>query len=557
MARPEQVFDAHNLESVLLACVQPRRAQRIVILLDGPIRALIEQVRVRALPERGVQIRAGTREGARALGLAFLALGGRIETGSDPSAQQQPGSWVPLSSILSQARVWADSIKDLLGPLGGLGATPSLDKARLQAHALPDMADRVARLADGKRSIVQVFEAAGNDELLVARILNRLFVEGLLTVPVSRTEDDDPLLPAPRPPPSHFDMPERGWGHTSAMPETDLNEFEGQAVRTDIRHWLHTEAPPDSWQSEAAFKHAFSGDLEPQDEASAPTERPEPSNVGNSGPESEKPSVAAPVAEAGPVSVPVAPEVAQTPAPVSHLRVAPPPPDSAGKEAVGRVRQAVPFTTGRPQASEDEALLQEAGVGAGGVSPLVWVLAVAAIIVVIIVVRGGCNEPPPATIVAPPVATASVATTTVSTATVAIAPADDGPAADGLRPTVAAADAPEVVRRAESLIEAERFREAGRLLKRLRTTRPQDPAVLILSGMVFVDTNRLRAAHTMAEQALALDARSFRAWVLKGSVLQFQGKNTRALAAYARALELGPDHPMSDQVRAVMGSLKP
>ncbi len=561
MARPEQLFDAHNLESVLLAAVEPRRPQRIVILLDGPIRAVTEEVRVRAQPERGVQIRAGLREGSRALGLAFLAEGGRVETGIDPSPQRQPGAWTPLSAILSQARVWANSIQDLLRPLGGLSARPNSDGPRINALGLPEMAIRVAELADGRRSVAQVFQAAGVDELLVARILSRLHAEGalVLTGQDDDKDEDDPLLPAPRPPASHFDMPERGWGNTSALPETDLNEFEGQAVRTDIGHWLQTEAPPESWQSEAAFKDAYSGDLEVQDEGAAPTERP---------------AVVGPSAEAAPPPASLAAVPSETPAQVvdspvprrSHLRVATPPPqDSPTREAVGRVRQSVPFTTGRPEPSheqdefehDEEVMLGPTrGLQAVRLTHMLWVLSAAAVVGLVLFLwgPGGDGERPDATLIAP-VATASVATTTVNTATIAVRP--DGPAADGLRPTVAAPDAPEVVRRAESLIEAERFREAGRLLKRLRSTRPKDPAVLILSGMVFVDTNRLRAAHNMADQALALDRRSFRAWVLKGSVLQFQGKKKRAMAAYARALKLGPDHPMSDQVRAVMGALAP
>lgn len=230
----------------------------------------------------------------------------------------------------------------------------------------------------------------------------------------------------------------------------------------------------------------------------------------------------------------------------------------ASSSAVDQIRQTVPLTTQRPGPSDEDALFREAGVGGGSRGWVIGGIVLVAVLAAIFGIRGDQNPSgPDGGEVVIPVPTSTVATATISTSTVATATvSDELPSPDGMRATVAAPDAPEMVRSAEALIESERYAEADRLLKRLRRTRPDDPAVLILSGMVYVDTNRLQAAGRMADEALALDRRSFRAWVLKGSVLQFQRRDLQAVDAYERALKLGPDHPMSGQLRAVVASLQ-
>lgn len=543
MVRPEQFFDSQNLDAALERWVEPDGSQRILILLNGPVRALSDEVRLRSAPGRQVQVRAGAREGARALALALLGEGGRIETAPDPSPGRAAAGWAPLKTVLSEARVRAESLRDFISPLGGLGAVLRLEPGELERRTnLPNIAHDVARLADGRRSIARVLAESGADELLVARVINRLHVEGIVT-PLGPDDDEDPLLPAPRLEGSQFDMPERGWGQTSALPETDMDEFEGQAVRTDLRQWLHAEGAPPTLLSEEAFNNAYSQDVPLT--STAPTVAPSPSDA----PAEVSTPVAAPPVDAGPT--------VEDPAPAPNLSIAPEPARPERDPGVERVRQGVPFTTGRPTPNDDDALLRDAGVGGGSAG---WILGA----FVLLLVGGlaywmGVAEPTTPIPAAPPpvVPTSTVSTATVATATVATASvAEDAPSADGMRATVAAPDAPEVVRRAESLIVAERYGQADRLLKRLRRTRPDDPAVLILSGMVYVDTNRLKSAGTMADRALAMDRRSFRAWVLKGSVLQFQRRNAEALKAYQRALKLGPDHPMSGQLRAVIGALE-
>lgn len=562
MVRADQPFDATNLEALLSRWADEGRPHRVLLLLDGEVRGLCDEVRIRTAPGRLVQVRAGAREGARALGLAYLAVGGRVETAVDPRPGGA-GAWTPLSEVAAEARVWADSIRDLLRPLGGLSAVLRAAADRLAAlQEVPELARKVAALADGRRTVARILADAGVDELLAVRVLQRLQLEGAVEV-LAPDDERDPLLPAPRPEGSQFSMPRQGWGDTSALPETDREEFEGQAVATDVRHWLHDQTAPPTLLSEEAFLGAYS-----QPEAPAASREPAPeAPTGPPGPALEPaledPTPVASAPEPSAASAPTPQEDPPPPEPALHAVPTPPPSaPPAGvvaPEAASKVRQGVPYSTRRPEpaADEDDDMLKEAGVGGSG--PWLVLGALAIVVVAIFALLSGGDDLPPAKdagVMVPPVPTATVATSSVSTATVSTATVSEAPAPDGLRPTVAAPDAPEAVRDAEALVASERYADAERALARLRRTRPDDPAVMILSGMVYVDTNRLRRANRMADRALALDRRSFRAWVLKGSVLQFQRKDKRALDAYQRALKLGPDHPMSDQLRAVVGALE-
>ncbi|MCB9645489.1 MAG: tetratricopeptide repeat protein [Deltaproteobacteria bacterium] len=579
MTRPDQLFDPNSLEAMLTRTVQAEGGQRIMLLLAGAVRAISPEVRLRVGPGRTVSVRAGPRDGIRALGLAFLADTGRLESGPDP-VPRQGSSGKPLALLLTEARTWAASVREHLTPLGGLAAILRSSAASAGAlGAAPDVVQQVAQLVDGRRSVALLLADSGLDELLTARILARLVQDGVLEV-LGPDDAADPLLPPPRLESAQFTMPRSGWGQTSALPEEDANEFEGQAVATDIRGWLADEVPPATLLSDDAFVQAY-GDERPKPAtpvtpSQAPTRAPTPSRPPAAtarasaapvapAPKAHAPATREPLPPTAPPPAPAAPApvgatptaaISTEPAPAPERRVAPTRSDSAA-----RIRAGVPYSTRTPHpAEDDDDVFREAGVGGsrvaigvGAVALLFVVLAAAALL------RSG-DQPPPgedAGLPMIPVRTATVATSSVATATVATATvAEPAPAPDGLRPTVAGPDAPEDVREAESLVEAERYHDAERLLRQLRATRPADPAVFILSGMVYVDTNRLGAAGHMADQALALDRRSFRAWVLKGSVLQFQRRDQQALEAYQRALVLGPSHPMSDEIRALVSQLE-
>jgi tetratricopeptide (TPR) repeat protein len=151
----------------------------------------------------------------------------------------------------------------------------------------------------------------------------------------------------------------------------------------------------------------------------------------------------------------------------------------------------------------------------------------------------------------PPIAIVATATLT-KTETVAAEPMAE-PLHLKEMPPIAGPDAPEDVKEAERLLNAQRYPDAAKLLSQLRSSRPNDPAVWVLSGQLHVDSKgRLDLASEAANRALAIDPKFYRAWVLKGSVLQFLGKQKPAADAYRKAIQLEPEHPMSAELKTIL-----
>ncbi len=230
-----------------------------------------------------------------------------------------------------------------------------------------------------------------------------------------------------------------------------------------------------------------------------------------------------------------------------------------------------PTALAAPEDDEDD-FLKEAGVGDGLPG---WALAVGVALLGLLlgtVLFFLSKDDPPAAepdsgliVTSTGAAVLSSTTATVATATTASTPdagVDAGIDAGaqvvkspGGRPLVAGPDAPADVREAEAKLNSMQLRDAAKLLSQLRKSRPQDPAVWILSGQLAVERGQLKSALVWADRALALDRSNFRAWVLKGSVLQFRGRNKAAKRAYQRGLNLAPDHPMSGEIRMVVKEL--
>ena len=97
---------------------------------------------------------------------------------------------------------------------------------------------------------------------------------------------------------------------------------------------------------------------------------------------------------------------------------------------------------------------------------------------------------------------------------------------------------------------------ASALLADLRSRRPSDPAVWVLSGLLYVDTDRLHLAEMAAERAIGLDPRHFRAQVLHVTVLQFRWRLRAAIAAYQAAIRLAPSDPISVELESVIAELE-
>jgi tetratricopeptide (TPR) repeat protein len=71
--------------------------------------------------------------------------------------------------------------------------------------------------------------------------------------------------------------------------------------------------------------------------------------------------------------------------------------------------------------------------------------------------------------------------------------------------------------------------------------RPRDPQVLLERASAYVDQKNYAAAIADATAALAVDANLARAYSLRGTALRATGDAQKAVAEFARALEIQPD----------------
>ncbi len=508
-------FVAANVRSVLQSLVARRDPLRLQVTLRGPVIALSERAVVCVADGRVHLVRTADRFGVDAMTRILLADGGSIEVLAESSSARSVTA-PTLETLLAEGEARAQQIRTPLAPLGGLVGVlcADPDQRAAQTRSIPDAADQVMRLADGRRFVAQLLADSPYDEVLTARILAKLYAVGIL-VAVEPSRAAAVAMVAPSQAEGTSDewvMPTRGWGDTAELPGEDDLEVEGPEVTGDISGWLSTGSAPPPLMSDDAFAKAFVS------EGSEPT-----------GPTFLSPRAAAVALEQGFVPEERSEDLLHTALGDSE----------APTDAVGLVD--------RPKGPRSRL--------------------VAAVVLVLIVMLGGLLATgagffdQEATVDKKPDGSDAV-----MMAPEMLAPEPDltdepesdlvGPAPDALRRTIAPRDAPAAVRDAEALWEARQYGEAARVLQRLRRTRKNDSSVFVLSGMVFVDTGRLDLANAMANRALQLNRRSFRAWVLKGSVQQFKDRPRRALAAYRRALKLGPDHAMSDELRAVIEQLE-
>ena len=465
-------FEASNLVAILTRIVVSPAPTRILIMLDGPIRGLAGSVRLRSMAGRVTEVRAGGREGVRALALAFTSEKGWVETAPDSTSSVASESLPALSELFAASRERSDAFLRLVSGLGGLAgrlyATPYLEAG---IAAAPAPARQLARRCDGRKTVVELLADVPMDEVLGARVLRRLVDDrGLEVVDGSPPEwpeaqDSREFLPSTRPVESGA-----RWGTAEFMP------------------WLEPKIVPSS-----TGRHP--------------------------GPSLGAPSVAGSSLEA--------------PSSLDRPRF----PETSTTDRVRKTRA----STSRGSEWVDEAVFRDAGVADSPFRRWMLISGLGGGLVVLALVFSWWEREPPE----PP-----------KRAAIAEPPSMPIVSPDSVRPTIAAPDAPEDVRRAEALLDAQRYAEAESLLEVLRRTRPNDAAVFILSGQVFADTGRLESAQQMAVRAIEIDPRSYRAWVLKGSVSQFRGRKQQALSAYEHAIELGPEHPMTSELRTVMAGLR-
>lgn len=490
-------FDSANRARVfedLARVVDPERA---VIALEGDILDLADEVVLELADGRLLEARSGDASGARAMLRLALAQSGSITLIA--SSPRPLGDAPRLVAVLAEAEASAMSLEAMLLGCGGLAGVLSADLNALmtQLGNLPDAASSVLRLADGSRTVAAILRESPHDEVLTARILSRLVSTSMLTLahPEAAAESTVSV---------RVDDPGQ---ELSALPTED--ELEGAGVEADVRRWLEHEAAPESFLSEGSFEAAFAQ----QHSAGAPV-------------------VVAPSKPTG---------------------------RAVSEANVGSAGGLVPPLT--DQDMDAETLAQAGMSKSPNRAILIGAMALLVVVVILMSRRGEApkEEPPPVVTSTrtKPVLTASV--TPSVTATLADTSTKGvSRALATLRhaPPIAGPDAPEEVRRAETLLNEGKYAEAGKLLDGLRNTRPNDAAVWVLSGQHAVDSGgKLSVALERADRALAIDAKFYRGWVLKGSALQFLGRKKQAADAYNRAAKLEPDHPMTAELRTILDGL--
>ena len=476
--------------------VERREAVRLQVTLRGPVTALAERAVLRTADGLVLFVRTADHAGVEAMTRLLMADGGRIEVLSDPSPAEVAQA-VSLDALFIEAEDRARALMTPLASVGGLGGVlrADLEQVVSQRRKIPEAANQIMRMADGRKTVAQLIAAAPYDELLTARIIGKLFDTQVLVSAAPEAIDAGALVGLP----PGWELPDRGWGETAELPGEDDLEVEGPDVTGDIATWLSTGGAPTPFMSDAAFAQAF---VSPADEEA------------QAAPRSRNLLSKDPTTSASTRTADFDPETEST------LETARP-----GRRPSFRLVAGVMVVV----VAAIGSLLFMGGRGARNTGST----------------EERADAPPVMTPLAPE-------------APLSLEPEPDlvGPAPDALRRTISAVDAPADIREAEGLWKTGQFGDAEKVLRRLRAERPTDSTVFVLSGQVFVDTGRLQKANEMANRALELNRQSFRAWVLKGTVQQFAKQSRQALAAYRRALILGPNHEMSDEIRAVVAQLE-
>lgn len=88
--------------------------------------------------------------------------------------------------------------------------------------------------------------------------------------------------------------------------------------------------------------------------------------------------------------------------------------------------------------------------------------------------------------------------------------------------------------------------------------KPDDARALIMKARLAVAEKNLPGALEILESVLAKDAKNYEAWKYKGDILNFQGNNDGALAAYRKGIEAKPDYAAAQvaTISTLMGQKK-
>ena len=378
---------------------------------------------------------------------------------------------------------------------------------------IPDDVNATLRLVDGKRTLQQVVDDSGRDDLGAAAVISRLYFEGILR------EAGSGGAPAPA-------APARGAGPT---PEPAGVDWFAGPVEPTVTH-LPSPEPYDAAPLPPPVPATGEAPAVPELAAAPPAPPPR-----------ARPAEARPVGPAPRARAPRRPPPTRLPDP-GHRRA------SWGTLVVWALVLCLLVLVGvgvalerRRARSEVEAASAEAPVAAAA-------------------------EPPAPAPSAAPAAAAPAA------GDAPLAPAPAAQAAGGppeAAPSVPAQPLPEpgnapaqadaayrdALDRAERRYRAGEFAAAAADYRRALAAKETSEALAGL-GLALYDARRPGEALEVLDRAVALDANNGAAWLALGEVHLSRGERADARAAYRRYLEVAPAGPRADEVRQVLQRLR-
>lgn len=533
-------FGAEERASLLERLSQRERPSWLRIVLHGDARALAGEIGLRVWQGRVVDGTPAQLTVPRLLVRMAFARAGRVEVRPDEGPEPDLRTALPIRRALLEAEQAARALEALLAPLGGptVVVVTRPDRVVRAAAQLGRVALEIAnQLLDQPRTVGEVL-ARGADDVATARALDQLRDLGVLEVSVSQAEGS---IPPPvtsgasgrpgvrsRPPTLRSRAPKRA--RVLEVPEpADDDEAELELVLSEapeMRARERSPAPP--VEPISVVTHAARVPASPAADSGetitvniADTRRAE-------------------AAAARRVEAAAAPEPPQD----ARARSARGAPDVDPRDPPRRDDR----SAGR-DVEDDEAEARS--------SPTPWLIALGIVVLLLAILwwwqrtpETPPPPPPPQAVVDPPPPSPPpppprpVTTVEPSAYSLSRPPPLAGPEADRR------------LREAERLIQAGRYDEAEAILAPLRESRAEDPLVWLLTGTLEIERGRFGEAAAAIDRAITIDPKSYRGYILRGSIQQFQGSGRAAVQSYRAALGISPAHPMSPELREVTDRLQ-
>jgi hypothetical protein len=533
-------FGAEERASLLETLSQRERPVWLRVVLHGDARALTTELGLRVWQGRVVAATPATLSSSRVLLRLAFARSGRIEVRGDEGPEPDLRIALPIRRALGEAEQLARTLEAVLAPLGGPGAVVLTRPERVvkAAAQLGKVALELAnQLLDRPRAVGEVLSRSA-DDMAAARGLDQLRDLGVLEVQAEAAlEGVAPVAGA--------GAPASGRPGVRSRPPTLRS-------RAPVRPRL-LEVPEPADDDEPELSRALSDEpriatstparpvvsLAPQRADELPTEAPPPELP------TEPPPPSAPrLADDTAALASTGEQARARDEGRAHDTAAPRRPPSELDSGAARAR---------PTPTDDELGL----VDEPPPSRAPWILGALALLLLVLGVWWGLrtpdplplpvavvDPPPPPAPIAPPPPTVRTATPTPSAYSLSRPPPLAGPEADRR------------LREAERLIQAGRYEEADQILAPLRLSRAEDPLVWLLTGTLELERGRFEDAAGAIDRAIGIDAKSYRGYILRGSIQQFQGSAQSAVQSYRTALAISPAHPMSPELREVTERLQ-